>query len=146
MSLAHIMTHEITSLPGGATAMDAVKYLHDMSVGSVVVADGENRPMGILTDRDLLFKVMLPGKDPAKVAVKDIMSAPVVTVSEDEDIMRVTELMKSHYVRRFPVTDKHDRVVGFVSLDDILIFLGEEMRNLAVALKKELRKDQPHKA
>jgi len=139
VSLEKLMTKEVTSLPEKATVMDAAKFMLEMNVGSVIVVDG-SKPMGILTDRDIMTKVMIEGKDAGKVMVKDIMVAPVTAVSVDEDILDVTEKMNESKVRRFPVVNGKGTVIGMISLDDILICLGKEMQNIADALKFELDK------
>jgi CBS domain-containing protein len=131
------MTREVTSLPESASVLDAAKFMTDMNVGSVVVVDG-SRPLGILTDRDIMIKTMVTGKDPRDVMVKDIMVSPVVTVSEDKDLLDVTNLMSESKVRRFPVVDSEGRIIGVIALDDILVFLGTEMQNIATALRSEL--------
>lgn len=139
MSLKPLMTEEVTSLPPNATVLDAAKFMTDMNVGSVVVVDGD-KPIGILTDRDIMTKVVVERKDPQTVKVKDIMASPVVTISVEKDIVDVTKLMSTHGVRRFPVIDSDGRIIGVIALDDILVFLGEELQNIAAALKCELGK------
>ncbi len=139
MSLKPLMTEEVTSLPPNATVLDAAKFMTDMNVGSVVVVDGD-KPIGILTDRDIMTKVVVERKDPQTVKVKDIMASPVVTISVEKDIVDVTKLMSTHGVRRFPVVDSDGRIIGVIALDDILVFLGEELQNIATALKCELGK------
>ncbi|MDA8214824.1 MAG: CBS domain-containing protein [Nitrospiraceae bacterium] len=139
MSLKPLMTKELTSLPSTATVLDAAKYMTDMNVGSVIVVD-DDKPSGILTDRDIVTKVLVQGKDPKTTKVGEIMTSPAVTISEDKDIIDVTRLMSSHKIRRFPVVDANGKLIGVITLDDILIFLGQEMQNVATALKTELGK------
>ncbi len=139
MSLKPLMTKEITSLPSTATALDAAKYMTDMNVGSVIVVD-DDKPSGILTDRDIVTKVLSQDKDPKTTKIRDIMTSPAVTISEDRDIIAVTRLMSEHGIRRFPVVDANGKIIGVISLDDVLVFLGQEMQNIATALKTELGK------
>jgi CBS domain-containing protein len=139
MSLKPLMTKEITSLPSTATALDAAKYMTDMNVGSVVVVE-DDKPSGILTDRDIVTKVLVQGKDPKTTKVGEIMTSPAVTISEDRDIIDVTRLMSERGIRRFPVVDANGKIIGVITLDDVLVFLGQEMQNIATALKTELGK------
>jgi predicted transcriptional regulator len=134
------MTKEITSLPENATVLDAAKYMTDMNVGSVIITDGKNKPVGILTDRDIVTKVIANEKEPKSVRVKDIMTSPVTTINVEKDIIDATRLMAEHWIRRLPVVDQTGKVVGVMSLDDILIFLGQEIQNIANALKREIGK------
>jgi CBS domain-containing protein len=139
MSLKPLMTKEITSLPSTATVLDAAKYMTDMNVGSVIVVDND-KPSGILTDRDIVTKVLSRDKDPKTINIRDIMTSPAVTISEDRDIIDVTRLMSERGIRRFPVVDANGKIIGVITLDDVLVFLGQEMQNVATALKTELGK------
>ncbi len=137
MSLKPLMTKELTSLPSTATALDAAKYMTDMNVGSVIVVD-DDKPSGILTDRDIVTKVLSQDKDPKTTKIRDIMTSPAVTISEDRDIIDVTRLMSERGIRRFPVVDANGKIIGVITLDDVLVFLGQEMQNIATSLKREL--------
>ncbi|MEW6741031.1 MAG: CBS domain-containing protein [Nitrospirota bacterium] len=137
MSLKPLMTKELTSLPSTATVLDAAKYMTDMNVGSVIVVDND-KPSGILTDRDIVTKVLSQDKDPKTTKIRDIMTSPAVTISEDRDIIDVTRLMSERGIRRFPVVDANGKIIGVITLDDVLVFLGQEMQNIATALKREL--------
>lgn len=140
MSLSTLMTKEITSLPQTATALDAAKYMTDMNVGSVIITDEKDKPVGIITDRDITTKVIANEKDPKSVKLKDIMNSPVITIGVEKDIVDATKLMGEYWVRRLPVVDQAGKVVGVISLDDILIFLGLEIQNIANVLKREIGK------
>lgn len=107
------------------------------AVGCVVVADGESRPLGIVTDRDLLRRVVCAGRDPRTTHAKDIMTAEPVTGRTDEPLERILEKMKSLGVRRLPIV--HDeKVVGLVSLDDIVAEIGHELADIRAALRSEV--------
>lgn len=140
MSLSHLMTKEITSLPETATALDAAKYMTDMNVGSVIITDEKEMPVGIITDRDISTKVVATEKDPKTVKLKDIMCSPVVTINIGKDIIDATRLMGEYWVRRLPVVNDEGKVVGVLSMDDVLIFLSQEIQNIANALKREIGK------
>lgn len=140
MSLTHLMSREVTSLPVSAPVLDAAKFMADMNVGSVVIVEDGNRPVGILTDRDITTKVVAGDKDPHTMKVREIMSSPIVTIPDDKDVIDATRLMCSHKIRRFPVVDAKGKLIGVLSLDDILMFLGQEMQDIATGLKCELGK------
>lgn len=139
MAVSHMMTEDVTSLPGNASVMDAAKFMTDMNVGSVIVMDG-SRPMGILTDRDVMIRAIVEGRDPNTTAIRDIMVSPVATVSEDRDILDVTHLMSEKKIRRCPVVNSDGMLVGMIALDDILVSLGKEMQDIASVLKFEIGK------
>lgn len=141
MSLKKLMTEDITSLPSTATVLDAAKFMTDMNVGSVIITDADS-PSGLITDRDVVSKVLAQGKDSKTTKIGEIMVSPVVTISEDKDIIDATKLMSSHGIRRLPVTDSTGKLTGVISLDDVLVMLGNEMQNIATTLKKELELEQ----
>jgi CBS domain-containing protein len=134
------MTEDITSLPSTASVLDAAKFMTDMNVGTVIVTH-EDVPSGMITDRDVVAKVLAQDKDSKTTRIEEIMVAPVVTISEDRDIVDATQVMSSHGIRRLPVTDPQGKLAGVISLDDVLLVLGKEMQNVAGILKKELEKE-----
>ncbi len=141
MSLKAFMTKDITALPATATVLDAAKFMTDMNVGSVIVTDDKDSPSGLITDRDVVSRVLAQGKDSKSTKIGEIMISPVVTISEDKDIIDATQIMSAHGIRRLPVTGSNGKLEGVVSLDDVLVVLGKEMQNIATTLKKELEKE-----
>lgn len=140
MSLKTLMTEDVTYLPSTASVLDAAKFMTTMNVGSVIVADDDS-PSGLITDRDIVSKVIALDKDAAKTKIKDVMISPVVTISEDKDIIDATKLMSAHGIRRLPITDVKGKLAGVISLDDVLLVLSKEMENIATTLKKEIEKE-----
>ena len=140
MFLKELMTEDVTYLPSTASVLDAAKFMTNMNVGSVIVADGES-PSGLITDRDVVAKVIALGKDSSTTKIGEVMVSPVVTISEDKDIIDATKLMSTHGIRRLPITNEQGKLAGVISLDDVLLLLSEEMGNVATTLKKELRKE-----
>jgi len=140
MFLKELMTEDVTYLPSTASVLDAAKFMTNMNVGSVIVADGES-PSGLITDRDVVAKVIALGKDSSTTKIGKVMVSPVVTISEDKDIIDATKLMSTHGIRRLPITNEQGKLAGVISLDDVLLLLSEEMGNIATTLKKELGKE-----
>lgn len=96
-----------------ASVSDAVKVMEENRVGSVLaVRDGT--PVGILTDKDVLFKVVSEGRNPAKVRVSEVMSSPLITVRKDEPVEKALELMGKHDIRRVLVVDEEGRPYGLL--------------------------------
>lgn len=99
------------------------RRMGEKRVGCVVVLQ-RGKVAGILTERDILRKVVAPNRTAAKIKVKDIMSAPVTTVSSSTDLDEATALMAERRVRRLPVVDR-GKLVGVLSAADIVCFLPE---------------------
>lgn len=140
MALKALMTEDVTSLPSTASVLDAAKFMADMNVGSVIVTENGS-PSGLITDRDVVTKVLAQGKDAGTTKISEVMISPVVTIAEYKDIIDATELMSAHGFRRLPVVDANEKLTGVISLDDVLVLLGKEMQNIATTLKKELEKE-----
>jgi CBS domain-containing protein len=104
--------------------------MHDRKVGTLVVIDQGSRPVGIVTDRDLTVRVLADGKDGVRTTLRQVMTPAPVTVREGTAIEDALRLMRTGQFRRVPVVDVEDRLVGLLSLDDILDLLAEEFREI----------------
>lgn len=113
-----------------ATVMD------EENVGSVIIED-DNRPVGIVTDRDLVLNVLEPRKDPTAVTAGDIMTETLATVTTTDGVFEATEKMNEHSVRRLPVVDDSGDLAGIITLDDIAVMLGDELDNLTGVIEAE---------
>jgi len=121
MKCTEIMTKEpVCCLPGDTVEM-AAQLMKDEDVGSIpVVADYEtNRLLGIVTDRDLALKVVAPGRYGPSVTVEDVMTRDPVVCNVDANLEQVVATMEEHQVRRIPVVDKQNRIIGIIAQADI---------------------------
>jgi CBS domain-containing protein len=110
----------------------------EAKVGSIVVTGEDGRPQGIVTDRDLTVRVMARDRDANKVRVQEVMSpAPIFALAE-RDATYVLELMRDQGVRRLPVVDDEQRVVGVVALDDLIQSVAADLHAVAETIQKEL--------
>ena len=96
----------------------AAKMMKDENVGIAPVVEGE-RLVGTLTDRDVVVRVVAEGRDPNAVNVREVMSIAPVTVEPEHDLDEALRLMASHQVRRLPVVEDGDRVVGVLAQADV---------------------------
>ena len=106
------------------------------NVGTVVIVE-DQRPVGIVTDRDLAITLGSRTKEPHDL-VGDVMTSPVVTIGQDEGVFRTTEHLKEQGLRRLVVIDDVGRVTGIVSMDDLLLLLARELQNLADGVRAEV--------
>jgi signal-transduction protein with cAMP-binding, CBS, and nucleotidyltransferase domain len=102
-----------------ATVAMAAKAMCKEGVGSVIILD-HNKPIGIVTEEDINCKVVAKDLKPSKVHVKDIMSTPLITVSADKTSGDAAHMMVKHKVRRLPVVDDCNEVIGIVTVRDLL--------------------------
>ena len=117
-TVGDVLTPDIISISCMRTARDAAELMHTADVGAVVVTDG-GQLVGLVTDRDLVVRVLAAGGGP-DTPVSEACSGDLVTVSPDDDVADAARVMAQHAVRRLPVVSG-DKVVGIVSLGDLAI-------------------------
>jgi CBS domain-containing protein len=127
---------DVATIPAEATARDAAVAMRTRAVGSVGILRG-GEPVGILTDRDLLERVVAEGKDAAETSTADVMSQPLHVVDPEDPLDRVVELMSARGIRRIPVV-REGELVGIVTLDDVLSEVTAELHDLAEGVRREL--------
>jgi CBS domain-containing protein len=113
----HAMTESPQTARPDLNAADAAALMRDLDVGVIPVAEDE-RLLGLVTDRDLVLRVLAERKDPMEVRLGDIATKSPVTVSPDERLSAARDLMSQHRIRRLPVM-KGEQLVGILSLGDV---------------------------
>lgn len=115
--VGEVMSRGVESVRPGFTVKEAAERMLAVNIGVVpVIEDG--RILGVLTDRDIVLRVVASGLDPAKTKVEQTMTRSPLLVHEDERIRDVARLMEARRIRRVPVLDKEDRPVGVLSFGD----------------------------
>jgi CBS domain-containing protein len=134
MAIGFYCNREVVITGPETTVYEAAQLMRTHHVGTLIVAEkGEDitRPIGIVTDRDLVLGVMAPGLKPELILVSDIMAEKLHTVREEESLVETIRIMRGHGIRRIPVVDRQGTLQGIVSLDDLVVLLAEEMDELA---------------
>jgi|SRR5215472_6815186 len=104
------------------TAQAVAKILCDRNVGSVPVIDQHSRQLvGMITDRDLCCSVIAQGLDPKTIQIEKFISLPPLACRDGENVETCERLMQEHQVRRIPIVDAEDRVIGIVSQADLAL-------------------------
>jgi CBS domain-containing protein len=109
--------------------------MRDRRIGCVVVLR-DGRPLGLLTDRDLAIRVVAEGSDPRRTTVSDVLTYGPVTVHVDDGVETALACMREHGVRRLPIVDDEGQVVGMVTVDDLVVLLGHEMKDLGEGIEE----------
>ena len=135
MSISELVTRKLVTAAPQDSLAKVAKLMEQENVGAVVVTQ-ENRPIGIVTDRDLAVAVCVRGTSP-KEHVQNVMTCPVSTISKDEGVYNATQQLMEQAVRRLPVVDENGDAIGLVSLDDLLLLLSRELQNMAEGIKVE---------
>jgi CBS domain-containing protein len=127
--LREIMQRSVATVSPAATAAEAARMMGERGIGCLLVVQG-SKVAGIVTERDLLLKVMAPGRDAASVRISEIMSGPLVAAGPEAHIGEAVGLMAEHRIRRLPVV-KDGSLVGIVTASDILAGLQRALTELA---------------
>ena len=129
MSLQQFCQRPVITVSPAQTIVEACQLLQEKNVGCLVVEEA-GKLRGILTDRDITLKVIGERKDPQQTKVQEIMTPSPAHLAVDKTLHELTTLMHEHHVRRVPIVDKDNMVVGLVTLDDLVILLSDEMADL----------------
>jgi len=137
MTIRDLCTRVVVTLHRNATAEDAARAMLASHIGGVVVVDAADtrKPVGIITDRDIAVKVVAEGLAPARTAVGSVMSAPVVSLREDDGFIEALDKMSAQGVRRAPVVDREGHLKGMVSVDDLVPLLARELAKIGALIR-----------
>jgi CBS domain-containing protein len=120
-----VMTGGVECVGENESVLDAARKLADLDVGSMPICGEDNRLKGMLTDRDIVVKVLAAGKDPAGTTAGELGEGKPVTIGADDSVDEALRTMIDHKVRRLPVIDGHE-LVGIVSQADLATNIDEE--------------------
>lgn len=125
---------------------EAARRIRDCHVGTLIVVDeqdGRRFPVGILTDRDLVVRVLTAdGHDTDALVVDNVMTPTLVTVPEHESLFDAVKKMRSFGVRRLPVVNEHGGLEGLLTFDDLIDVVAEELSDLSALVSREQKRER----
>lgn len=125
------MTKAPVVLSPSASVDEVAHVMREKGISSVILVTN-GKPIGIVTERDLVHRVMAPGKDPKKLMAADICTKPVIAVSHHSEVEDAVETMNEYKIRRLVVVDDLDHVAGIITTDDVGYNLKSMSEELAV--------------
>lgn len=140
MTVGDVCKRSVVTATPDETLADAARRMRDHHVGTVVVVDGErrDRPMGILTDRDIVVSAVAQSPDKVgSLHVADVMTRDVITTRQTATLRSALSTMHSRGIRRLPVVSGDGRLEGLVAFDDILEVTSEELSELVGLVARE---------
>lgn len=144
MSIGLFCTRDTVIVRREDSIYTAAKLMREHHVGSVVVVEDAGdgvKPVGLLTDRDLVVEILAKELDAQTVTVGDVMSLGVITAKESDGVWVTLKRMRSQGIRRLPVTDNSGILLGIVSVDDILELLVGELTDLVKLSDRERERE-----
>jgi CBS domain-containing protein len=134
MPLQDLARDDVVSAGPETSVRELAQQMRDEGVGSVVITNGD-RPAGIVTDRDLTTRVLADDSASTDQTADDVMSTDLCTASPENGFYEAAQLMSENGVRRLPVCDENDELVGIITADDLTELLAEENQQLASVIQ-----------
>jgi CBS domain-containing protein len=135
MNVSELAVREPVVIGGDATVTDTAELMASSGVGCVIVVDGPT-PVGIVTDRDIVTRGVAH-QYPMDGRIDGLMSMGIIALDAGHDLDALLHVFRDHAVRRVPIVD-HDRVVGIVSLDDIMVLISEQVSDVSKVLAGQI--------
>lgn len=136
MSVERICNRKVVIASRGETVREGARRMEARNVGSLIVLDRDERPAGILTDRDIALRCVAADLDADDTTIGDIMTSPVETVPADTPVEEALRMMNAAAARRLPVVDGEGRLIGILALDDVLELLVDETASIGQLLSR----------
>lgn len=139
MRTGQVCNRTVVVVARDTTLAEAAKLMREHHVGSLVVAQNTygRKPVGIVTDRDMVVEVMAAGLDYRTLTVGEIMGDKLVVAKETDDTLDTLKLMRARGVRRLPVVTEKGDLAGIVTIDDLLEIVAEELEDVVHAIGNE---------
>ena len=134
MAVRHYCQEPACTVGADETVRAAAQRMDEEGVGCLVVED-EDRPIGILTDRDVALEILCRRLDAGTVRVREIAKTPLVTIQQDAPLAEAAKLIRRHAVRRLPVVDANGKLAGLIALDDLFLLAVRELDGLASVVR-----------
>lgn len=141
MKIGECCNREVVTAEKDMSIAEVARLMQEHHVGDLVVVeniDGRTRPVGIVTDRDLVIEVLAQMAPIDAIRVGDVMSYEITTVNENDELWGTLERMRTLGVRRMPVVDATGLLVGIITLDDLVELMAEAMGHIASLIRREL--------
>ena len=146
MKVIDMAVHEVATITADKTICDCARQMRLEHVGSLVVVNDDQTPLGMITDRDIAIEVVARNLDPMKLTVRDVMTTPVVTAGPSESMVVALARMREFGVRRLPIVDEEGKLVGVNSnlVEELSSLLDSLVRNIHSSKTREvaLRSDE----
>jgi len=136
MPIENLAREDVVSAEPDTSVAELAQSMRDENVGSVVVTDAGS-PTGIVTDRDLTTRVLAEEAEPDDLTAEDVMSEGLCAVPPNAGFYQAAEVMADNGVRRLPVCNEEDELVGIIAADDLTELLADEQQQLASVIQAQ---------
>jgi CBS domain-containing protein len=143
MGLLHLCDEHPATVRPQSTAAEAIQLMLEHRVGAVTVVDEQRVVAGVFTERDVLRKLALSGRDPAKTPVSELMTTPVILATADTSPGEAFSIMMERHFRHLPVVDDRGRLVAMLSIRNLLEWRVDELTDRLDTMEQYITNDAP---
>jgi CBS domain-containing protein len=137
MNVGRLCERQVVTVTPQQELVPAAELMREKHIGFLVVVEEYGRPIGVLTDRDIVISVVAKRADPSLLTVADVMTRDPTTADEEESVVSALRTMRRIGVRRLPVVGSNGLLTGILSLDDVLDLLANELAEVSGAIHNE---------
>ncbi len=144
MRVGEYCNREVVVVEEDKSITETARIMREYHVGDVIIVKsqhGKQIPKGILTDRDIALEIVAKSADPEILRAGDAMSYELTTVNEDDDLMHAIEIMRDKGIRRLPVVDIDEALVGILTVDDVLDLVSEVFIDIVHLVDQQRRRE-----
>ena len=144
MRVGEYCNREVVVIEQDGSITEAARIMREYHVGDVIIVrsqNGKQIPVGILTDRDIALEIVAKSADPEALSVGDAMTYELTTVNEDDDLMHVIEVMRDKGIRRVPVVNLDEVLVGIITVDDLLDLMSEVFIDIVLLVDTQRKRE-----
>lgn len=117
--IKNFMTKSVITLPKNVKVSSAAKLMAERSISCIVIVDIKSKPIGIITERDVVRRILFANVDPTTKNLEDVMSSPVITSAKEVDLQVAIRKMQKNKIRRLVITDNGGKLIGLVTQTDL---------------------------
>jgi CBS domain-containing protein len=136
LKIEHVMTPNVITVEQGSPLRGVIELMNANEIGSIVITK-EGKPVGIITERDLLKKILVISEEVKKMKVDEIMSTPIIATRRGDDVEEAARIMLKKRIKKLPVIED-DKLIGIVTLTDLFRFEPELIRSYTILMRARL--------
>jgi len=149
MTVGEVCNRDVVVVDKAEPIVTAARLMREHHVGTVVVVEGDEgawKPIGIVTDRDLVLEVLAEEMLLGKLRIGDLTGTELITLRENADLLDAIKLMRDRGVRRAPIVDERGLLVGILSVDDVIDVIAEQLSDIVGVMIHGQRREQKRAA
>ena len=142
MSVGEYCNREVVVIDKNSSVIDAARLMREYHVGDLVVINNGAMPIGILTDRDIVVELLARDVAVNSVKIGDVMSFKLYTAREGDSLGDTLKHMRSNGIRRIPVINRDEKLVGILTVDDVIDVITEQLDDVVALIGREQKRER----